>query len=514
MKPAVLALDCGTQSIRAMLFDADGNLIDKVKETYEPYFSIKEGYCEQHVELYWEKLCSATRKLKANNRWVWGTVKGVTVTTMRDVGICVDKDMKPLRPAVLWLDRREADVGYDKLPLKSRLAFAMAGMKETVEKTVTECKCLWIQQNEPEIWKKTYKYLQYSTYLTYRLCGEIVDSVASMIGHIPFDYKHKRWMGAKHIQRPCFADFPEDKLFPLAEPGTVLGKITAECARETGIPEGLPLIASGSDKGCETLGTGAVYRDTAAISFGTTATVQFTTRKYREPEKFLPAYPAVYPEMFNPETIVYRGYWMLTWFVNEFVKRTGGSAEAEHEFDKKLPAVPPGSDGLIVEPYWSPSLKRTEACGAMLGFTEKHTAYHIYRAIIEGINFALMEGLDRMEKRAHTRIMKLTVSGGGAQSDEVCQIAADMFGRPVQRVQTYETSGLGAAICAFVGLGVYSDYDEAIRNMVRVTRVFKPDKNNHRKYLTIYRKVYKPVYKRVKPINKMIKKLKKGDIYV
>ena len=119
-----------------------------------------------------------------------------------------------------------------------------------------------------------------------------------------------------------------------------------------------------------------------------------------------------------------------------------------------------------------------------------------------------------MEKRAHTRIMKLTVSGGGAQSDEVCQIAADMFGRPVQRVQTYETSGLGAAICAFVGLGVYSDYDEAIRNMVRVTRVFKPDKNNHRKYLTIYRKVYKPVYKRVKPINKMIKKLKKGDIYV
>ena len=89
-----------------------------------------------------------------------------------------------------------------------------------------------------------------------------------------------------------------------------------------------------------------------------------------------------------------------------------------------------------------------------------------------------------------------------------------MFGVPVVRVQTYETSGLGAAICAFVGLKVYPDYDSAISAMVRTARVFEPDPETHYKYETIFKKVYCPVYARLKPVYKRIKKLKKGEIYV
>ena len=509
----ILAVDSGTQSTRAMLFDENGVLIDKVREKFEPYFSLQKGYAEQHAELYWAKLCSACKTLKERNSDIWDSVIGVTVTTMRDVGICVDKDMKPLRPALLWLDRREADFDFKKLPLRSRFCFNVAGMRDAVEKHARECRCVWIQQNEPEIWKYTYKYLQCSTWLNYRLTGEVVDSVASMIGHIPFNYKKKRWMSRGNIQRPVFGDFGFDKLFPLVEPGAVIGKVSAAAAEETGIKEGTPVVASGSDKGSETLGTGAVDGETASISFGTTATVQFTTERYVEPDKFLPAYPAVYPGRYNPETIVYRGYWMLTWFLNEFARRQGEEL-TEKDFDRMLPTIPPGSDGLTVEPYWSPSLKRTEALGAIVGFRERHTVFHIYRAIIEGINFALMEGLKTMEKRAGVKIKKITVSGGGAQSDEVCKITADMFGIPVVRVQTYETSGLGAAICAFVGLKEYPGYDEAIEKMVRVSRTFEPDPDAHSKYARIFEKVYCPIYRRLRPVYKRIKKLKKGEIYV
>lgn len=509
----VLAIDSGTQSTRAMLFDEQGNLIDKVKEQFEPYFSLEKGYAEQHAELYWEKLCTATMKLKSRNPEIWDTIIGVSVTAMRDVGICVDKDMKPLRPAVLWLDRREADFEYSDLPLVNRFCFSLAGMRDAIEKHAKDCRSTWIQQHEPEIWKRTAKYFQCSTWLNYKLTGNAADSFASMIGHIPFNYKKKRWMGKRNLQRPCFFDFPEDKLFPLVEPGTVLGKVTAEASRETGIPEGLPVVAAGSDKGCETVGTGAIYNDVASISFGTTATIQLTTEEYVEPEKFLPAYPAVYPGKYNPETIVYRGYWMLRWFLDEFARRQGEEL-TEKDFDKMLPEIPAGSDGLTVEPYWSPSLKRAEALGAILGFRERHTVFHIYRAIIEGINFALLEGLKCMEKRAKTKVERVTVSGGGAQSDEVCQITADMFGVHVFRVQTYETSGLGAAICTFVGLGVYPDYDAAIHNMVKISKVFKPSKEIAARYARIYNKVYAPAYGRLKPIYKRIKKLKKGEVYV
>ncbi|MDD3946440.1 MAG: FGGY-family carbohydrate kinase [Clostridia bacterium] len=496
MKRTVLSLDCGTQSIRAMLFDEEGNLLGKVKETFVPYFSPQEGFAEQEPILYWQKLCSATNKLKAECKDIWDTIIGITVTTMRDVGICIDKDNKPLRPCILWMDRRKAKC-EKKLPLRSRVIFKISGMTDVVKKNRVDCKSNWIQENEPDIWAKTEKYIQLSTYINYMLCGNLKDSVASMIGHIPFNYKPKSWMSAKHFQMPLF-NIEQSKLFDLVDPGCELGKITFEAAEATGIKEGLPLVASGSDKGCETIGTGAIYPHTASISFGTTATVQITTDKYVEPITFLPAYPAVYPNRYNPEIMVVRGYWMLTWFMKEFLGKNPAECY-ERTLDKQLDTVPPCCDGLFVEPYWGAGLKYPEARGAIVGFCESHTMLHVYRAIIEGINFALYEGMLSLQKKSGVKIQKIMVSGGGAQSDEVCKLTANLFGLPVARAQTYETSGLGAAICAFAGLGVYQDCDEAMKKMVRISAEFLPDPQVHAVYKNFFEKVYKKCYKRLKP---------------
>lgn len=507
MSKTVLSLDCGTQSLRAMLFDEKGNLLSKVKECFEPYFSPEEGYCEQRPELYWEKLCAATNKLKEQCADIWDTIIGVTVTTMRDVGICVDKDIKPLRPCILWMDRRKAKC-EKKLPFKSRLFFKISGMDDVIKKNRVDCKSNWIKENEPEIWQKTEKFLQLSTYLIYKLSGNVKDSVASMIGHIPFNYKAKKWMPKNHFQYPVF-DIEPEKLFDIVEPGTELGKISAEASRESGIKEGLPLIASGSDKGCETLGVGAISPETASISFGTGATIQITTPKYVEPITFLPAYPAVYPGRYNPEIMVPRGYWMLTWFIKEFLGKDP-CACYEKTLDKQLDTVPPCCEGLFVVPLWGAALNRPEGKGAMVGFSESHTAIHVYRAIIEGINFELYKGMLSLEKKSGTKIQKIMVSGGGSQSDEVCQMTANLFGRPVVRVQTYETSGLGAAMCAFAGLGVYKDCDEAVKNMVRETDKFIPDPKAHKIYSDFYNKVYKKSYKRLQPTLFSIKKYQQG----
>jgi sugar (pentulose or hexulose) kinase len=485
-----------------MLFDEKGNLLAKAKECFDPYFSQKEGFAEQQPELYWQKLCSACQSLKAERKDIWENLAGMSVTCMRDVSICVDENQHPLRPCILWLDRRKAKC-ESKLPAKTRFIFKLAGMTSIAEKLRKECKSNWIRENEPEIWQKTHKYIQLSAFLTYKLCGKLRDGFANTIGHIPFDYRKKDWMGPHHFQAPV-CNIERDKLYPLVNPSELFGEVTAEAAKESGIPEGLALFAAGSDKGCETLGTGSIYAYTANVSFGTTATIQVTTQKYVEPITFLPAYPAVYPHRYNPEVMVTRGYWMLTWFVKEFLKKDPCDCY-EQELDKQIENIPPCCEGLYVEPYWGASMRYPESRGAIIGFTESHTMLHVYRAMIEGISFSLYKGLLSIEKKSGVKIKRVSVSGGGARSDTVCQITADIFGLPVVRAQTYETSGLGAAICAFAGLGVYKDCDEAMQNMVRITKEFRPNPDNHALYKDFYDRVYADSFKKLKPIFRSMK---------
>ncbi|OQC13226.1 MAG: Glycerol kinase [Firmicutes bacterium ADurb.Bin080] len=501
-KPLVLSIDIGTQSIRAMLFDKEGNLLHKARVAFNPYYSLKFGYAEQKPELYWEKLLEAVNVVRQESGEKWKDVIGIAPTTMRDVCILLDGEMKPLRDAILWMDRREAEV--PNMPGKTKALFKMVGMYETVKKTASGIRANWIADNEPEIWEKAKKFVMLSAYINLKLTGKLVDSVASTIGHIPFDYKNKTWFKENNLQRPMFK-MSLDMLYDLVNPAEKLGGLSKEVGDAMGLPEGLPVIATGSDKGTETLGTGCVSENIASLSFGTTATVQMTTQKYVEPIAFLPAYPAVYPHRYNPEIQIYRGYWMISWFIEQFgysekAEAKNAGITAEKYMDRYINDIPAGCEGLLVSPYWGAGLRHPEDRGAIVGFTESHTRGHVYKAMIEGINFALMEGTKSLEKKTGVKVEKVAVSGGGTSSCEVCQLTADMFGVPVVRVQTYETSGLGAAICGFVGLGEFKDFDEAIGSMVHHQEPFIPDLDKHNLYQRLFEERYVKVPKRLRPI--------------
>jgi len=178
-------------------------------------------------------------------------------------------------------------------------------------------------------------------------------------------------------------------------------------------------------------------------------------------------------------------------------------------FEKLLTDTPPGSMGLMLQPYWSPGLKLPgpEAKGAIIGFGDVHHRGHFYRAILEGLAYALREGKERIEKRSGTTITSLRVSGGGSQSDGALQLTADIFGLPTARPHLYETSGLGAAIDAAVGLGFYEDFKSAVNAMTRTGCVFEPDPVHHRRYEALYRQVYLKMYKRLKPFYEKIREI-------
>jgi sugar (pentulose or hexulose) kinase len=300
----------------------------------------------------------------------------------------------------------------------------------------------------------------------------------------------------------------------LVAPTAPLGELTAAAAETTGLPAGLPVIASAADKACEVLGSGALDPDTASLSYGTTATVNTTTPRYIEPIRYLPAFPAALPGAWTMEIQIYRGYWMVEWFKREFGHRevalaAGSGVEPEVLFDELVRAVPPGSMGLTLQPYWSPGVRvpGPEAKGAIIGFGDVHTRAHLYRAILEGLAYALREGAERTAKRTGVPITSLRIAGGGSQSPAAVQLTADVFGLPVGRPHTHEASGLGAAIDAAVGAGFYPDVRTAAAAMVRVGEVRDPDPATHALYDELYRGVYLRMYRQLQPLYRQIRRI-------
>ncbi|MCP4657763.1 MAG: carbohydrate kinase, partial [bacterium] len=183
----------------------------------------------------------------------------------------------------------------------------------------------------------------------------------------------------------------------------------------------------------------------------------------------------------------------------------GGSVE--ELFDELVAEAEPGSMGLALGPSWSPGIKEPVAKGAVVGFGDVHTRAHLYRAIIEGIAYALREGKERTERRSRVPITALRVAGGGSQSAAAMQITADVFGLPTARPHTHESSGLGAAIDAAVGLGLHPDFDTAIKEMTRVGQEFEPRPEPRKIYDQLYRRVYLQMYRRLKPLYEEIREI-------
>lgn len=511
MSEHLLAIDNGTQSLRAIIYDLQGNLIAKARVPFTPYFSEHPGWAEQDPEVYWGALVDACQQL-----WQQGVdrsaIKGVCVTTQRGTVINLDADGKVLRPAILWLDKR---VEENQEPVRGlwKWLFKIAGVSDTVAHLQANAESNWIRTHQPEVWRKTHKFAFLSGFLNYRLTGEFCDSIGSQVGYMPFDYKKHDWP-SDFDWRWKTLGIAREQLMNLVQPGVTMGHITAGAAEVTGIPQGLPVIAGAADKACEALGAGVMLPDAGCISYGTTATITAVYPKYVESSPFIPPYPSAVPGFFNPEVQIFRGYWMVEWFKQQFghreqeKERMSGVA-AEALLEQLIKDIPAGARGLVMQPYWTPGIRipGPEARGAIIGFTEEHGRGHVYRAILEGLAYGLREGKERLERRGGRRMNRLYVAGGGSQSDAALQLTADIFGLPAIRPHVYETSALGATMIAAVGLGFHSNFAAAVKTMTHEGRVFEPQAEAQALYGDIYKSVYLPMYERVKPLYRQIQRI-------
>jgi sugar (pentulose or hexulose) kinase len=509
----VLAIDAGTQSMRALVFDADGILVDMAKVIYDtPYYSLNPGFAEQDAFYYFTCLAKACQKLWKQGKVTPESIKAVSVTTQRGTVINLGKDGRPLRPAIVWLDQRQARNLPTLGPLWGSL-FRIARLTDTLHHLEREAEINWLWENERNVWKATCHYLFLSGYLLFQLTGEIADSVGSQVGYVPFDYRKQTWANRGNWKWNALKVRPETlpRLVPVGE---LIGKVARDAALATGMTVGLPVYAGGSDKACEVIGAGCLRVNQGCIGYGTTATISVNSRRYVEPIRLVPPYPSAVSGAYNLEVQVFRGFWMVSWFTEHFAKLEQKTANerkiaVESLLDELASQIPAGADGLMLQPFWSPGVRYPgpEAKGSIIGFSGIHTKGHVYRAILEGLAYALFEGRERIERRTGVAINELYVCGGGSKSKVMMQITADMFHLPAYLPVVSETSGLGAAMIACTGAKYYKSIEDASRNMSKIGGVFEPDSRNSRLYHQLYHTVYQKMYGKLRPLYESIRKI-------
>jgi sugar (pentulose or hexulose) kinase len=465
----LVGVDSGTQSVRVAVIDPHGNTISSGTARHEPMFQLSPGWAEQHPEDIWAKFCQAAQQAMAGLPVPKSALVAAGLTGQRSTTALLDPDGNPLRPFVIWVDPRR---------------------KKWVD---------WIRTHEPDNLERTYKIGSVQAWLVKRLTGEFNDCVGyPVIGPIDLDRL------ALSDDPAAYESFgmPREKVVDAYPPGTVVGLISREAAAETGLPEGLPVAVGAGDKQCEVLGGGAILPGQAYVTYGTLSSLLITTyaRPLVSATGEYRSIGAAVPGAWNPELSLMRGHWIVTWFKEEFGHQAVEEAakrgvSPEQVLNEEAGRVPPGSQGLVVFPYWEARPSVPEATGLILGFYDGvHTRAHVFRAILEGIAYGLRRGLETLACDSGVPIRDVTVGGGGSKSDPGMQITADIFGVPCKRPHTAETCVLGAAMEAAVGIGMYPDFGAAVRTMTRSRDCFEPIPANQALYDAVYDRVFTRIY--------------------
>ncbi len=503
-----VVIDAGTQNIKAFIFDERGNEVYGEARSVSPYFAIQPDFAEQDAGEYLRITQMVTRSVVENSGVPRNEIAAVAITTHRSTIVPVDEDGRPVRPAITWLDERKTPgLRLPGGPLLS-LAFRISGMAPKLREYQRRSKFNWLRKYEPESYDRTHIFLTISSYIFHALTGEFRDCSSMIVGLFPIDLKGLQWHHWKVVYKIFGVE--RDKLPPLVSPTEIAGTVSEEGASNFGVPQGLPVIIGAGDKQSELLGAGAISGDVAEISYGTAAVIELLSSKYvTHPKMDFFTWGAAIPNHWALEGFVGRGYWMVSWFRKEFAKSEQEEAEklgieSEELLNRQMEAIPPGSMGLILQPYWHPRENDPLSKGAIIGFSGEHTKAHIYRAIVEGIAYELRRLGEIIEKHSGSRIRELRVGGGGSRSDEIMRITADVFGLRTCRLHTSNLSALGAAINATVALNIYNDFPEAVANMVRVKETFTPRDENVKIYDRLFHEVYKKMYPALSPLHSKI----------
>lgn len=498
----LLAHDIGTSGNKATLFAEDGRLLDSNVYAYETrYFN--GNWAEQDAEDWWKAVCISTKMLLKKTAVDPRDILCVSFSGQMMGCLCVDKTGTPLRRAIIWADQRavrQSEKIGAVIPQKE--FYRIVGHRNTASYGVQ--KLMWVKENEPEIYEKTYKVLNAKDYICFKLTGEYGTDYSDANSMACFDINRLEW--SDEIIRA--AGIQKDKLPDVHASTHVAGTIHRAAAYATGLTMGTPVVIGAGDGVAANVGAGSILPGRTYCCMGTSAWITTTTLQPAFDEEMrLVTWVHAIPGYYAPNGTMQMAGGALGWVKDTICRWETEKASCRgcspYEFiNAEVAESIPGANGITFLPYllgeraplWDPDIR-----GAFLGLGAENTREDILRSVMEGVIF----NLDMILKilRQSTPIDEILAIGGGAKSDVWCQIMADIFGTVIKVPNLMEEAGsMGAAVIGGVGIGLYPDFGIADQ-MLKIRRCYQPDEEAAQYYGKI-KPLFTQYYNALRNINR------------
>jgi xylulokinase len=502
MTEYVIGCDVGSQGTNAALYRADGTLAAAAYEPYDVEFP-RPGWAEQDPRLWDEAIRRACRTLVDGLDGDAGGIRAISFGSQLDGQVPLDSGGAPLRPCLIWMDRRaEAQAGAVADRMTRARFYELSGAN--LDSSHGVFKILWVRDQEPELFERATRFVTPGTYAAWAASGELAVDASNASSVALLDPRSRTWSG----ELLDAVELDESLLVPVV-PGTqTVGNVTSEFASDTGLPASVAVVVGCGDEMAATLGAGVYAQGEVCDVVGTAERVcAASAEPHADPTMLVECHPHADPEAWLMENPGFVSGGNLRWFrdqlggVEQAVEAAGGG-DAYDLLCREGENVAPGSDGLVFLPCMQGAMApewNGAARGVFYGLTLAHTRAHMLRALLEGSAFALRDILEAM-RGAGLEPRRLTIVGGGARGAVWRQIKSDVTGLPVRVPREVETTSGGAAVLAAVGCGLYGSCAEAAERFVEFEPdEHRPDPETREAYDEAYA-VYREVYAATKPV--------------
>jgi xylulokinase len=484
----LLGVDIGTTATKALVITSDGEVAaaaERPVDLRSPF----PGWAEEDIAQWWENVCSLMRTLPAVD------VAAVAVSGMTPCVIVLDANGSPLRPSIQQNDARAA-AEVEKLGERLDAAGVLERTGSAITQQSVGPTALWLARHEPDIWRATRTIMGSYDYVSFLLCGNRSVERNWALESGLYDFRQDAW--AEDI---CTAAGIDPSLLPpVRQAGDVLGEVTAEAAKATGLRAGTPVIVGSADHVASAFAAGLIEEGDLLIKLGGAGDILLTAAApVVDHRLYLDFHLA--PNTFLPNGCMAASGSFIRWFQREL-----GNNLALPDLDAEARAAGPGAGGIIALPYVlgeKTPINDPAARGAFVGLHLGHHRGHLFRAVLEGIAFGFRHHLDVFDELG-LRPKRVRVSNGGARSTLWKQVTADVIGHPLETLAIDHGSALGVAFVAGKGVGTFPDW-RSIESFVTVGEPVEPDLSISERYGELYR-AYRDLYPALRPISTAVRR--------
>jgi len=506
-KEYLMSIDAGTGGTRTIIFDTSGNIIQK--EYNEWKFIEREDIGmmvkEFNPDEFWNLITLTIKKAIKNSNIEPSKISAISTTSFRQGFILLNKEGKEIYAGPAD-DLRGLSIGMNLYSKYADKLYEITGRIPPI--VFASARLLWFKENDPELYNQINMILMMNDWIIYKLTGEYCSEPTAACETELFDIKKRKWSD----ELIDLLELPTDIYPPIYNAGTQVGVVSKTASESLGLDHGTPVVVGGADSQCALLGMGLTNHGEIGIIAGTTTPIQMVLDSPYLPSKKLWTNCHLFPDKWVIEAVAGPSGKILKWF-RDTLTVYEKKQELEHNknsfklIDELVATVPPGSNGCFS--FFGPmvcdwtNLRPLGMGGFLIPLPinpeKNHAKAQILRSYFENMAYILKLNCNQIEELTNIKIEKISISGGLSNSNIFNEIVANTLNIPLSTYKISETTGLGASICASIGVGIYKSFEEAVKSMVEIKSIINPDKD----IAKIYRKALKKWVKLQKSLSKL-----------